>query len=336
MVHKILKEQSWTMLKPSQIRSLILAENYNSELLANNVVKSESEFHLFEDIARGIPILIPADREIFHYESENVFALDLSQLFKIIYGADASNYIGYKNSFSTNYFLSSFQVRDEFTAMYEEIEQKNLCAIEYVKSLCHKHGKVGAFQTRNIPHFGHQRIMERMLDFCDHLVINPVLGPKKSGDASEECLKKVFGDFFKSRFGGRVSFMPIFSNMFYAGPREAVHHAIIRRNMGFTHFTVGRDHAGAEGFYKPEEAPKLISSLQHKLGIEVFCHMGAKFCKVCDSFVIVGECGHAAEKMCDVSGSQFRKAIVDGKFFEFANKDMQKYVFQNIKNIIER
>ena len=130
--------------------------------------------------------------------------------------------------------------------------------------------------------------------------------------------------------------MPIFSNMFYAGPREAVHHAIIRRNMGFTHFSVGRDHAGAENFFVPEEAPMLMTKLRSELGIEVFCHMGAKYCKSCDSFVIVNECGHATEDMEDVAGSQFRKAVDDGEFFKFADRDMQQYVFQNVKNIVER
>ena len=63
--------------------------------------------------------------------------------------------------------------------------------------------------------------------------------------------------------------------------------------------------------------------------------MGAKYCQVCDDFVIVGECEHSEDKMRDVAGSQFRDAIVDGQFFEFADKDMQKFVFQHVTNIIE-
>ena len=78
---------------------------------------------------------------------------------------------------------------------------QNQKAIAHVKGLREKFNHVGAFQTRNIPHFGHQKIMERMLDFCDHVVVNPVLGPKKAGDATIECLNSVFGDFFTSRFG---------------------------------------------------------------------------------------------------------------------------------------
>ena len=114
-----------------------------------------------------------------------------------------------------------------------------------------------------------------------------------------------------------------------------MHHAILRRNMGFTHFSVGRDHAGAENFYDPKAAPKLLEDVRKQIGIDVFCHMGAKYCQTCNAFVIVGECCHPEDEMRDVAGSHFRDAIVNGQFFEFADKDMQEYVFQHVTNIIE-
>mgnify|MGYP001476380053 CR=1 FL=1 len=324
------------MLNPFHLRSLITAENCNSGLFIENVVKSGSEFRSFADASKGIPILVPADEEVFCFEREDVFSLSPMDLCETIYGKNATNYVGFKTSFYTTNFLSSFTVRDEFALDYRNIERQNRIASEHVKKLRRSFGNVGAFQTRNIPHFGHQKIMERMLDFCDHLVVNPVLGPKKIGDATIECLNSVFGDFFESQFDGRISFMPIFSNMYYAGPREAVHHAILRRNMGFTHFSVGRDHAGAEGFYDPQAAPKLMTEVREMLGIEVFCHMGAKYCKACDDFVIGVECGHDVGQMHDVAGSKFREAIINGQLFDYADQDMQRYVFQNVKNIIER
>lgn len=323
------------MLNPSQLRSLITAENCLSGLLAENVVRSAADFHAFSDVSRGIPILTPADETVFRFQSKDVFSLDLAEIYKTIYGRGSANYIGFKTSFCTSLFLSRFEIREEFSADYQNISMQNQKAIAHVKGLREKFNYVGAFQTRNIPHFGHQKIMERMFDFCDHVVVNPVLGPKKAGDATIECLNSVFGDFFTSRFGGRISFMPVFSNMYYAGPREAVHHAILRRNMGFTHFSVGRDHAGAENFYDPKAAPKLLADVKKQLGIDVFCHMGAKYCQACDDFVIVGECCHPEDEMRDVAGSHFRDAIVNGRFFEFADKDMQEYVFRHVTNIIE-
>ena len=335
MVPVVLNCCSLTMLNPSQFRSLITAENCNSGLLAENVVRSAEDFYAFSDVSRGIPILIPADETVFRFQSEDVFSLELAEISKIIFGVGAANYIGFKTSFCASRFLSRFEIREEFTPDYQQITMQNQNAIAHVRALREKFNRVGAFQTRNIPHFGHQRIMERMLDICDHVVVNPVLGPKKTGDATIECLNSVFGDFFTSRFEGRISFMPVFSNMYYAGPREAVHHAILRRNMGFTNFSVGRDHAGAENFYDPKAAPILLAKVEKKLGIDVFCHMGAKYCQACEEFVIVGECCHSENEMRDVAGSHFRNAIVNGQFFEFADKDMQEYVFQHVTNIIE-
>ena len=198
------------MLNPSQLRSLITAENCNSGLLAENVVKSATDFRAFSDVSRGVPILIPADETVFRFHSKDVFSLDLTEIYETIYGRGAANYIGFKTSFCTSRFLSRFEIHEVFSADYRQISMHNQKAIAHVKGLREKFNYVGAFQTRNIPHFGHQRIMERMLDVCDHVVVNPVLGPKKAGDATIECLSSVFGGFFTSRFGDRISFMPVF------------------------------------------------------------------------------------------------------------------------------
>ena len=98
---------------------------------------------------------------------------------------------------------------------------------------------------------------------------------------------------------------------------------------------MGRDHAGAENFYDPKAAPKLLADVKKQLGIDVFCHMGAKYCQACDDFVIVGECCHPEDEMHDVAGSNFREAIISGRYFEFADKDMQEHVFGHVTNIIE-
>jgi sulfate adenylyltransferase len=323
------------MLTSFQLRSLISASNIASGLLAEHLVRSFQEFESFEDISKGIPILVPADDTVFHFTKEDVFEIPSARLCKVIYGDSSKHYIGFRTTFNGNYFLSSFTVREKFMSDMHFINLENKRVVNHVSELRKKYKKVGAFQTRNIPHFGHQKIIERMLAHCDHLVVNPVLGPKKNGDATIECLNSVFGDFFKLKFDGRVSFMPVYANMYYAGPREAVHHSILRRNMGFTNFTVGRDHAGAENFYDPTAAPELLTNIQNQIDIDIFCHFGAKRCLACDDFVISGECNHSSDLLTDVSGSQFRAALSKGHFFDLADKGMQEYVFANVKDIFE-
>ena len=107
-----------------------------------------------------------------------------------------------------------------------------------------------------------------MLDHCDLVVINPILGPKKPDDLNTERLKFIYNNILKPRFYNRILFIPLRANMFYAGPREAVHHSLIREWLGFSHFSVGRDHAGSDNFYRPEEAKNTLKRYQDLFNIK--------------------------------------------------------------------
>ena len=169
------------MLNPSQLRSLITAENCNSGLLAENVVSSATDFHAFRDITRGIPILIPANETVFRFQSKDVFSLNLKEICETIYGHGAANYIGFKTSFSTSRFLSRFEIRKQVSAYYRQISMQNQKAIAHVRGLREKFNNVGAFQTRNIPHFGHQRLWSVCLIFVTMWWSIQFLDPRKLG-----------------------------------------------------------------------------------------------------------------------------------------------------------
>jgi sulfate adenylyltransferase len=315
--------------------SLINAANVLSGLLSENFVKSASDFEKFDCVLHGIPILIPADPNLFEFENDDIFTISQEKILKTVYGIDDPGYVGMKHAFSRFEFLAKFSVRSEYASFVNEVVQQNRDAINYVKLLQKEDSRIGAFQTRNIPHLGHEKIIQRMLDFCDHLVINPVLGPKKKGDVTVECLSDVFRNFAEKKFGKSISFQPIFANMFYAGPREAVHHAIIRNRMGFQFFTVGRDHAGAQNVYEPDAASRLIKKVSGKLDINVMCHAGAVFCVACDEVVLVGDCSHDHAKFTDISGTAFRASIINKQLFAFADEEMQHRLFKSKIKIFE-
>ena len=123
--------------------------------------------------------------------------------------------------------------------------------------------------------------------------------------------------------------------MFYAGPREAVHHALIRQRIGFHKFTVGRDHAGADNVYKPEMAANFVAHNRKSLKIKVLAHTGAAFCTDCDKVVLVGDCSHPVERMLDISGSDFRACLKEKRLFKFADIQMQKEIFKLKDEIFE-
>ena len=129
-----------------------------------------------------------------------------------------------------------------------------------------------AFQTRNVPHCGHEFLQKQALSKVDGLMIQPVIGEKKLDDFKDEYIisaYKILIDKYFSKNKVFLSILPL--KMRYAGPREALMHAIIRRNFGCTHFIVGRDHAGAGDFYHPQAAQDIFDNYKkEELGIEIF------------------------------------------------------------------
>ena len=124
--------------------------------------------------------------------------------------------------------------------------------------------------------------------------------------------------------------------MYYAGPLEAVHHTLLRHRIGFDLFSVGRDHAGADGIYEPHEATELISELVDQLTIEVFCHGGAVYCEKCSTVLLIDDCGCGTQFARDISGTEFRKALFDRSIFPLADEGMQHLISQQNLELFEQ
>lgn len=112
---------------------------------------------------------------------------------------------------------------------------------------------------------------------------------------------------------GRVHIAGLKTQMRYAGPREAVFHAIIRRNLGCTHFIIGRDHAGVGGYYGAYDAHALARELAPDLGIQLLLTREPYFCKKCGQIVTDKHCAHYETDRVEISGTILRKYISDGE-----------------------
>ena len=313
------------MLTKSNLFNLINAANIKSDLLENNLILNPADFSNFQK-SNGIPILISADEDVFEFSHDDIFHLPKEEILKKIYNLTDENYVGFRHAFSGEAFLRAFKIRKECQSFFKDIVAQNKQVQEFVANKKSKFPKIAAFQTRNIPHSGHELIIQKLLQLADHVVINPVIGPKKAGDVRVEVLEKVYEFLARDKYSGRISFMPIYANMYYAGPLEALHHAKIRETLGFDYFTVGRDHAGAEGVYEDSAAVELLKSKEDTFNISVFCHDGVGFCTECEKIVFNNSCEHGRSGQVDIAGTDFRKCLKDKSYFEFADNDMQLYV----------
>ena len=168
------------------------------------------------------------------------------------------------------------------------------------------------FQTRNAPHLGHEHIQKSALVFADGLFINPVIGRKKLGDYRDEVILEAYKALIENYYPKNTVVLSILRyEMKYAGPREAVHHAIMRKNFGCTHFIVGRDHAGVGNYYGPYEAWKIFREFPD-LGITPLFVREFFYCRKCGGIANEKTCPHDEEYRERFSGTKVRQMLREG------------------------
>lgn len=175
--------------------------------------------------------------------------------------------------------------------------------------------RIVGFQTRNVPHRAHEYLLRVGLECADGLFIQPIVGRKKAGDFTPSAIIKGYYALIKNYFPeGKIVLGSLSTVMRYAGPREAIFHAIIRRNYGCTHFIVGRDHAGVGDWYGIYDAHKLVRQFDGDLGIEVLRFKGPFYCRKCDGIATENTCSHVgSSSITHISGTDMRKILLNGE-----------------------
>lgn len=173
--------------------------------------------------------------------------------------------------------------------------------------------RVVGFQTRNAPHRAHEYLQRIGLEVTDGLFINPVIGKKKVGDFTDEAILASYQYMVEQVFPrdrAVLSILPL--QMRYAGPREAILHAIIRKNFGCTHFIVGRDHAGVGTYYGTYAAQEIFDTISD-IGITILKLENSFFCKRCETVATAKTCAHADDQRIGPSGTIIRKLLQAGQ-----------------------
>ena len=174
---------------------------------------------------------------------------------------------------------------------------------------------VAAFQTRNPIHRSHEYLTKVALEICDGLFLHPIVGKLKAGDIPADVRMKCYQVLLENYYPrDRVVLRVYPMEMRYAGPREAVLHAIIRQNFGCSHLIVGRDHAGVGDYYGPFDAQKMLDELSdHDLHLRPIKMDWSFWCRKCEAVVSSRTCPHPDADHLLISGTELRKMLAQGQ-----------------------
>lgn len=247
---------------------------------------------------------------------ESVYTCDKETIAKHIYGTSERKHPGVNRFYdSGDWFIGGKTTL--LKRVEHELSKYELTPTESKKKFEDLGWKtIVGFQTRNVPHRAHEYLQRVALEHVDGLFIQPLVGQKKEGDYTPEAVIKGYQALVNGFYPKNSVVLGILStSMRYAGPREAVFHAMIRRNYGCTHFIVGRDHAGVGNYYGKYDGHKLLHSFEGELGIQIMYLHGPFYCAICDGIVTEHTCPHIVshpQVTNQISGTLMRSILSGG------------------------
>jgi sulfate adenylyltransferase len=307
-------------------RGFMTSEDYKSVVedmrLANGVAWSLPI--TLSATAEEVRSLGPSSRAAITHEGKPVALIDVDEVFS--YDARREAELTYRTADDghpgVSYLLSQAPnyVGGEVTVLKNvfahEFSSYRLTPLQLRTKIAERDWKtVVAFQTRNPIHRAHEYLTKCALEIVDGLVIHPLVGGTKGDDIPAETRMKCYEALMANYYPHERVILSVFpAAMRYAGPREAIWHALLRKNYGMTHFIVGRDHAGVGDYYGTYDAQQIFEEFEvGELGIWPLKFEHSFFCKACEGMASAKTCPHDKTEHVHLSGTQVRQMLAEGR-----------------------
>ena len=362
--------------KAAKLKQLVLTEREISdvEMIAVGALSPLTGFMKHEDyesvvskkhLANGLPWTMPITKQISAAEKallktneevalvteagrvlaimkvEEIFAHDKKKQAELVYGTDDGNHPGVAAVEKMGEFFAAGSIhlvnRPEYTNFLEyRLDPAQTRDIFQKKNW----KRIVAFQTRNPIHRAHEYLTKCALEMVDGLLIHPLVGQTKGDDIPADVRMKCYQVLLEKYYAKNHVMLSVFpAAMRYAGPREAIFHAIVRKNYGCTHFIVGRDHAGVS---RPDGKPYYGSFDAHhifgefdpaKLDITPLFFDFTFFCKTCEEMASTKTCPHDPSHHLALSGSKVREMLRKGELppAEFSRPEVAQILIDAMK-----
>jgi sulfate adenylyltransferase len=310
----------------SPLRGFMGEKDYRSVL---------EEMHLAEGLPWTIPVTLSLDEEeakriggaarvalvsgghpIALLDVEQVYRRDRQVESESVFRTTDSAHPGVKALHAAGDYVVAGPVRVIRLPKHTTFQKYRLTPAETRRAFAERGWRtVVGFQTRNPVHRAHEYLQKCAMEIVDGLLLHPLVGETKEDDVPAEVRMRCYEILFENYYPQDRAMMSVFpAAMRYAGPKEAIWHAICRKNYGCTHFIVGRDHAGVGTYYGTYDAQKIFDEFEAgELGITPLFFEHSFFCRKCDQMASPKTCPHGDEDRVILSGTKVREMLRAGK-----------------------
>ncbi len=349
LVNRIIegKERAEVLKRAKSLKSISVSQRILSdlELIAVGAFSPNEGFMAKEDyqsvvenmrLKNGLPWSIPLtlpvseDEAITLKEGEDILLMDESQNpiailhleekfsynkekeAKEVYGTNDEAHPGVSVLYAQGDVLLGGRISEINKPAYVEFPKYRLNPIQTRRIFRERRwSRIVAFQTRNPIHRAHEYLQKCALEMADGLLIHPIVGETKSDDIPAFVRMKCYEILIENYYPkDRVLLSVLPAAMRYAGPREAIFHALVRKNFGCSHFIVGRDHAGVGNYYGTYDAHKIFDEFKpEEIGIIPLFFDHAFYCERCSAMVTTKTCPHPTDFHVHLSGTKVRELL---------------------------